>query len=163
MLCPGFLHKTFERICKAVVHIKGRFVVHRGCNEAQVELRGGFIGRLVQLAQFSADDIPVIVDGGNPLHIAAIGNLISLCVKPVSGSPIGNGLLRVSQIIHPLKCAGNTLTGSIEADLAVHVDVQRILCLSDGCKQSLLLAKQVQQELGNSGDSLVILRIRSSD
>lgn len=107
MLRPGFLHEAFERICKAVVHIKGRFVVHRGCNEAQVELRGGFIGSLVQLAQLSANDIPVIVDGGNPLHIAAIGNLISFSVKPVSGSSIGNDLLRVSQTIHPLKSAGN--------------------------------------------------------
>ena len=57
----------------------------------------------------------------------------------------------------------NGLTGRIEADLAVHVDVQRILCLSDGCKQSLLLAEQVQQELSNAGDLLVILRIRSSN
>lgn len=125
MLCPAFLHKAFERICKAAVHIKGRFIVHCGGNKAQVELRGGFIGSLVQLAQLSADDISVVVDGGNPPHIAAIGNLISLCVKPVSGSPVGKGLLGVSQIVHPLKCAGNALPGGIEADLAVHADADQ--------------------------------------
>ena len=99
MLRSGVFQEAFERICKAVVSIKGRFVIHCGCNKAEVKLCGGFIGSLVQLAQLSADDIPVIIDGGNSFHIAAIRNLIPLGIKPVSGSPVWNGLLRASQIV----------------------------------------------------------------
>ena len=45
----------------------------------------------------------------------------------------------------------------------MHRDYKDCICLSDCSEQSFLLAKQVQQELGNSGDLLVILRIRSND
>ena len=39
------------------------------------------------------DDLAVIVDGGHPLHITAVGNLVALCIETVAGTAAGKQLL----------------------------------------------------------------------
>ena len=102
------------------------------------------------------DDLAVVVDGGHPLHIAAVGDLVALGVEAVAGAPAGKQLLGAAQVVHPLEGAGNALARSVQADLAVHIHVQRILCLADGGKQAALLLQQVEHEPGNVGDLLRI-------
>ena len=102
------------------------------------------------------DDLAVVVDGGHPLHIAAVGDLVALGVEAVAGAPAGEQLLRTAQVVHPFEGAGNALPRGIQADLAVHIHVQRILCLADGGKQAALLLQQIEHEPGNVGDLLCI-------
>ena len=102
------------------------------------------------------DDLAVVVDGGHPLHIAAVGDLVSLGVEAVAGAPAGEQLLGAAQVVHPLEGAGDTLARGIQADLAVHIHVQCILCLADGGKQAALLLQQIEHEPGNVGDLLRI-------
>ena len=101
---------------------------------------------LIQFAERSADDLAVIIDRRHSPHIAAVGDLIALGIEPVTGAAIGNRLLGAAQIIHPLECAGNALPRGVEADRAVHVDVQLGFCLADGSEQLVLLVQQEQEE-----------------
>ena len=78
---------------KAGVHIKGDCIVHPGGHKAQVDPVGCLICLPVQLAQSSMDDLAVIVDGGHPLHIAAVGDLVALRIETVAGAAAGKQLL----------------------------------------------------------------------
>ena len=55
---------------------------------------------------------------------------------------------------------GNALTRCVEADRAVHIDVQLRFCLADGSEQLAFFVQQIQEEAGNVRDLLVILRFR---
>ena len=101
---------------------------------------------LIELAECSTDDLAVVVDRRHPPHIAAVGDLIALSVEPVAGAAARDRLLGAAQIIHPLECAGNALPRGVEADRAVHVDVQLGFCLADGSEQLVLLVQQEQEE-----------------
>ena len=159
-LCPGGFCIGLECFGKAGVHIKGRRIVHLRRDKAQVDSGGSLIGLLIQFAERSADDLAVIIDRRHPPHIAAVGDLIALSVEPVAGAAVGNRLLGAAQIIHPFERAGNALTRCVEADRAVHIDVQLRFCLADGSEQLAFLVQQIQEEAGNVCNSLIILRFR---
>ena len=55
-----------------------------------------------------------------------------------------------------LNAARQRLPRSLQTDLAVHIHVQRILCLADGSEQAALLLQQIEHEPGNIGDLLSI-------
>ena len=114
----------------------------------------------VQFGKLCADNFTIIVDRGHTLHITAVGYLIALGIEAIAGAAARNRLLGAAQIVHPLKGAGNTLAHGIQADLAIHVDVQPILRLTDGGAQRGLFIQQIQQKLGNACNLLVILRFR---
>lgn len=80
--------------------------------------------------------------------------------EAVAAAAVGDRLPAAAQVVHVPEGAGNALTRGVEADLAVHVDVQRILCRADGGAERLLLVEHVQKETGNVRDLLVILRFR---
>ena len=105
------------------------------------------------------DDPAVIVDGGHPLHITAVGDLVALCIETVAGAAAGKQLLGAAQVIHSLEGARHALPRSVQADLAVHIHVQRILCLADGSEQAALLLQQIDHEPGNIGDLLGIFSL----
>ena len=93
-------------------------------------------------------------DEAHDVHEIAVG------VEAVAAAAVGDRLLAAPQVVHAPEGAGNALARGVEADLAVHVDVQRILRRADGGAERLLLVEQVQKETGNVRDLLVILRFR---
>ncbi len=159
-LCLGFSGVCCERLGEAGVHVKGRRVCHVGRDQTQVDPGRGLIRAPVELREGGTDDLPVVVDRGHAPHVAAVGDLIAVGVEAVAAAAVGDRLLAAAQVVHAPEGAGNALTRGVEADLAVHVDVQRILCRADGGAERLLLVEQVQKETGNVRDLLVILRFR---
>lgn len=159
-LCLGFSGVDRERLGEAGVHVKGRRVCHVGRDQTQVDPGRGLIRAPVELREGGADDLPVVVDRGHAPHVAAVGDLIAVGVEAVAAAAVGDRLLAAAQVVHAPEGAGNALARGVEADLAVHVDVQRILRRADGSAERLLLVEQVQKETGNVRDLLVILRFR---
>ena len=159
-LCLVFSGVDRERLGEAGVHVKGRRVGHVGRDQTQVDPGRGLVRAPVELCEGGTDDLPVVVDRGHAPHVAAVGDLIAVGVEAVAAAAVGDRLLAAAQVIHAPEGAGNALTRGVEADLAVHVDVQRILRRADGSAERLLLVEQVQKETGNVRDLLVILRFR---
>lgn len=159
-LCPGFSGVRRERLGEARVHVKGRRVCHVGRDQTQVDFGRGRVRAPVELRKGGADDLPVVIDRGHAPHVAAVGDLIAVGIEAVAAAAVGDRLLAAAQVVHVPEGAGDALTRGVEADLAVHVDVQRILRRADGGAERLLLAQQVQKETGNVRDLLVILRFR---
>ena len=142
-LCLGFSGVDRERLGEAGVHVKGRRVCHVGRDQTQVDPGRGLIRAPVELREGGADDLPVVVDRGHAPHVAAVGGLIAVGVEAVAAAAVGDRLLAAAQVVHAPEGAGNALTRGVEADLAVHVDVQRILRLSDGCHVVDALARHI--------------------
>ena len=160
VLCLGVSGVERKRLGEAGVHVKGRRVGHVGRDQTQVNPGRGLVRAPVELREGGTDDLPVVVDRGHAPHVAAVGDLIAVGVEAVAAAAVGDRLLAAAQVVHAPEGAGNALTRGVEADLAVHVNVQRILRRADGSAERLLLVEQVQKETGNVRDLLVILRFR---
>ena len=92
-LCKGLKHSG-----KTVVHIEGRCIVHPGVDHAGIQFCADVIASAVQRCHLRPHGIAVIVDGGDPLHIAAVGHLIALDVEAVTHTAVGGDHLAAPQI-----------------------------------------------------------------
>ena len=116
--------EALEGFSEGVVHIERRLVLHLGVHHGCIELSGHFISLLAQICAHAADLIAVEVDGGNPLHITAIGHLVSFVVETIAGTAIGDKYLRVAQTSHAAEQLGNLLAIAVEADFTVEARLE---------------------------------------
>ena len=86
LLSVGLLGMSLDVVTqdhiKAVIQIEGQLVVDLGVHQALVQLGGDLIGLLAEGRGHATDLIPIEVDRGHLLGIAAIGDLVPFSVEP---------------------------------------------------------------------------------
>lgn len=145
-----------ENIRKAVVDIEGRLKFNLRVDHAAIQLRRDGVGFPIHLGEVLADHLPVKVDGGDPPDIAFIGDLVAVSVEAVAHPAVGNGDLGASELGHVLERGGDALPSAVQADLAVHIDGQTVLCGADTLCKRFVLVEKVQQEPNHVGDLLAV-------
>ncbi len=151
---PLFLAIDLENRGEAAVDVKGRGVGDFGVDHAAVDLGADKIVLLIHDCRFAANHAAVKVDGGHPLDIAAVRDLIAFCVETVSHATVGDDLLGGAKVCHVAQGGGNGLTTCVEAYLTVHVNGKACLGLMDALGQYLVLVQQIQQQANHVIDAV---------
>ena len=63
---------------------------------------------------------------------------------------------KASELGHVLERVGDTLPSAVQADLAVHIDGQTVLCGANAPRKRFVLVEEVQQEPDDVGDLLAV-------
>lgn len=139
-------NEVVEDLLKAVVDIKRSFVGHLGIDQALIQGHGDPVCLLAQRRGHAPDLVPVEVDGGDLGSVTPIRNLVALTIEAESGSAAGDGLFAVAERGHMPENFGQFLTLPVQADLAVHIQIQSALGRMNGFAQILPLLHQKHDE-----------------
>lgn len=139
-------NEVVQDILKTVVHIEGSFVGHLGIDQTLIQGHGDLIGSLAQRPSHTPDLIPVKVDGDDLYRVTPIRNLVALAIEAESRSSAGDRLFAVSEGGHVPENFGQLLALPVQADFAVHIQIQVALCCMNGLAQLFALLHQRHQE-----------------
>ena len=92
--------EAVENIRKGVVDIKRSFVLDFGVYKRMVELVRDFVGLLAQLCSVLADQVPIKIDSGNPLHVALVRHLVAVGVEAVTVAAVVKLFLGTAIVYH---------------------------------------------------------------
>ena len=110
----SFNEVFFKDVCKAVVYVKGRFIIYFIVDKALVEFNGNAVRFFVEGGKHFLDLISVEVDRDNFLHGAFIGNLIALCIETVADTSVIYDIFGTSCICHSSQQVCRFLTVTVK-------------------------------------------------